>query len=271
MRQESLHLSAGPFDDYAATYDSSFSMTALGHCLRKMVWQRFDVAFASSNRILEIGCGTGEDSIYFARRGHDVVATDASAGMLRVAKKKAENEGCAQRIQFRHIPMEKLGHELATQRFDGISSNFGAMNCASRLGSIVSDVAPLLTKNAPLVWVVMGRYVPWEWVWFLARGDWRKAFRRHKKGGAVWKGMRIQYPTPRQLGMFLQPHFEPLGHRSLGFALPPTFAADWLESSPRMLSALTHVERAAQRIQLCATLADHYIMEARRTPAQANA
>lgn len=41
-------------------------------------------------KILELGCGAGEASVYFAKKGADVTATDLSAGMLRVVEKLAE-------------------------------------------------------------------------------------------------------------------------------------------------------------------------------------
>lgn len=44
-------------------------------------------------KILELGCGAGEASVYFAKQGANVTATDLSAGMLRVVEKLAELHG----------------------------------------------------------------------------------------------------------------------------------------------------------------------------------
>lgn len=267
MTSERLQLPGRPFDDLAAAYDASFTATAYGARLRSLVWERLDALFPSGTRVLEIGCGTGEDAVHLALRGVRMVATDPSAPMLRVAAAKAARAGCADRIEFRCAPMERLGAELARERFDGVVSNFGAINCVARLDDAVAGLAPLLEPGAPLVWVVMGRHVPWEWAWFLARGDRRNAFRRWRENGASWRGLRVFYPTPAELMRTLAAYFAPLDCRSLGFALPPSYAAGWLERSPRLLAALTRVERVAQRSQMLAALADHYIFEARRLPA----
>ena len=264
---EPERLQTGPFDDMAAAYDASFTTTAYGKRLRALVWERLDAAFGTSQHVLEIGCGTGEDAVHLASRGVRVLATDSSMPMLRVAAEKAERAGCAERIVFRCVPMERLGAELSGERFDGVYSNFGAINCAPRLDVVVAEVASLLDPGARLAWVVMGRHVPWEWAWFLARGDRQKAFRRWRKGGVSWKGLQVTYPTPAELERMLIPYFAPLRRRSLGLVLPPSYAAGSLEGSPRLLAALTHVERAAQRWQPLAALADHYILEARRLPA----
>lgn len=269
MSQEALPL-AGPFDELAVTYDASFTKTALGVCLRTLIRRRLDVAFASSHRVLELGCGTGEDAIYLARRGLDVLATDTSIAMLQIASEKAERAGCAERIQFRAIPMQRLGSELAGERFDGVCSNFGAVNCVAEVDRLVADIAPLLEPDARLVWSVMGRHVPWEWAWFLVRADWRRAFRRARRGGAIWRGMRIMYPTPRELKRILSPHFDFVRSYALGLVLPPTYAARWLDGRPRLLTALARVERATWQWQALSALADHYIIEGRRTPAHAD-
>lgn len=43
-----------------------------------------------NKRILDLGCGAGESSVFFAKKGAKVTATDISAGMLKVVKKLAK-------------------------------------------------------------------------------------------------------------------------------------------------------------------------------------
>jgi SAM-dependent methyltransferase len=266
MTEQTFPLHASSFDALASAYDAAFTTSAFGRCLRALAWDRLDTALSGCRRVLDIGCGTGEDAVHLALRGVDVLATDPSPSMLRVAEEKARHMGCAQHVEFRCVPMERLGEELAGERFDGVWSNFGAINCVPRLEAAVSGLAALLPPGAPLAWVVMGRDVPWEWAWFLARGAGHKAFRRYRPGGADWRGMRIFYPTPADLARALAPYFAPTRQRPLGFVLPPSYASGWLERRPRLLAALTRAERAAQRWQALAALADHYIFEARRLP-----
>lgn len=53
-------------------------------------------------RILELGCGAGEPSIYFAKKGALVTATDLSTGMLKVVRKLSEKCGVeVQTVQCR--------------------------------------------------------------------------------------------------------------------------------------------------------------------------
>lgn len=267
MKSNPMHTHVMAFDARAGEYDAEFTATALGRVLRAMVWERFEHCFAGRERLLEIGCGTGEDAVHLARRGHRVLATDASEQMVRVAKAKAERGGVAHLVQFVHAPMENLGTQLAGMEFDGVYSNFGALNCTRHIETLAADLAPRLATGAPLVWVVMGRHVPWEWAWYLARADVTRAFRRLRRDGVNWRGLEVSYPAPATLARALQPHFVRRDTRALGIVLPPSYAAGWINRSPRLLTLLTRAERAAQRWRASAMLADHYIFEAVRASA----
>jgi len=84
-----------PFDAAAADYDRHFTDTPLGGYLRRAVWRRLDACFARGDRVLELGCGTGEDALHLARRGVRVVATDAAAAMVETARRKLAAGGAA--------------------------------------------------------------------------------------------------------------------------------------------------------------------------------
>jgi SAM-dependent methyltransferase len=255
-------MQASPFDHLAPDYDRSFTRSACGMTLRAMVWERLPRVFGTRHRILEIGCGTGEDAVHLARAGHHVVATDPSEEMIRIARLKAISAGCAERIEFHAMPIEALHTLPREQRFDGVFSNFGAINCVADVGRLAHSLAARLERGAPLMFVVMGRHVPWEWAWYLAHGDRQRAFRRLARTGVHWRGLTIRYPTPSELAAALAPAFIVRRRAALGFALPPSYASQWLDSRPLMLAALTRIERIMQGVT--AGLADHYVLEAAR-------
>ena len=255
-------MSASPFDELANDYDRAFTRSAVGGVLRAMIWERLPRVFPSGGQILELGCGTGEDAVWLARAGYRVVATDASPEMIRIARLKAISAGVAASIEFHCMPMEAIHTLPAGRTFDGVFSNFGAVNCVADIPRLSRSLARRLVPGAPLMFVVMGRYVPWEWGWYLARGDRRRAFRRLNPAGTPWRGMQIHYPTPAQLERDLAPAFITQRRAALGFALPPSYASGWLDGAHRTLALLTQIERATRRFT--AALADHYVLEAAR-------
>lgn len=263
---EVMH-SAAAFDGLAQRYDAQFTTTALGSTLRQMTWSRFERAFKDREYLLDIGCGTGEDAVHLASLGHRVLATDASLQMVRMATSKAEKAGCAHRIRFLWAPMEKLGSELAGEKFDGVYSNFGAINCAADPAALAATLATLLPPGAPLAWVVMGRYVPWEWAWYLARADLRTAFRRLRRAGNSWRGLALTYPTPGSLSRMIGSHFQTVEAVPMGVALPGSYAVNLLERTPRLLGFLARAERRLQKHARLAACGDHYYFEAQRRAA----
>jgi SAM-dependent methyltransferase len=257
-------LNAPAFDALAADYDAAFSDTPLGSALRSLVWARLDVVFKDAQRILDLGCGTGEDALHLAVRGKQVLALDASPAMVGRARQKAQARGLDARLQFECLPMQDLQNAPAGAPFDGALSNFGALNCVEDLPSLMAALAARLPPGARLLLVPMGRYVPWEWGWYLLRGQPGKAWRRVHRERLNWRGLTLGYPTPRQISAVLVPHFRVDRLRPLGFALPPSYAGGWLERSPRLFALLTRLERAGQRWPLLAACSDHYIVEATR-------
>jgi len=258
-------LQAAAFDELASVYDARFTDTPLGIALRALVWTRFDLAFSRTRCVLDLGCGTGEDAIHLALRGTRVLAVDASPLMLRVAQEKARQRGCADHIEFCCLPLERLAEVLSGRSFDGVLSNFGALNCVANLPAVVGDLAASLESGARLVLVFLGRYVPWEWFWYLSRGDPRRAWRR-LQGRTQWRGVDVGYPMPAEIARMLQPSCRIDSVRALGFVMPPSYAAGWLNRRPRLLGALARAERLAQQLPLLASCADHYIIEATRLP-----
>lgn len=173
---------------------------------------------------------------------------------------------CQERIEFRCLAMENIDLFAAGDVFDGVLSNFGAVNCVQDLQTLVAEVADRPALGAPLLWVVMGRHAPWEWLWYLIRGEWRKAWRRLPQGGIKWRGMTISYPTPAEMRSLLAPFFTITRLAPLGVALPPNYAAAWLDRSPIAATVLTRLERWAQRSSMLASWSDHFIVEAVRLP-----
>jgi ubiquinone/menaquinone biosynthesis C-methylase UbiE len=253
------------FDAMARSYDASFTHTSVGKVLREIVWSRADQVFNAPGHLLELGCGTGEDAIRFGNSGFKVTATDASSHMIDVAHAKARKAIAPDNLEFSCVPMERVATVFQGRQFDGVFSNFGAVNCVADLRALSVNVAAVLAPGAPLLWVVMGRHVPWEWFWYLARGKPGKALRRLRSAGAQWRGLTICYPTPAAITAALAPDFVVTRISPLGCVLPPSYAADWLDRSPRMLAALSRMERAALGSQLLANWSDHYIVEARRS------
>ena len=78
--------------------------------------------------------------------------------------------------------LDALDH---AEGFDGIVSNFGALNCVPSLDAAGRPRPPPSAPGGAVMLGLMGRTCAWETVYFTARGDALKAARRRQSNVAV--------------------------------------------------------------------------------------
>jgi SAM-dependent methyltransferase len=258
-----LSTTAFPFDDLAADYDEQFCRTRIGALMRQAVWRRLEARFSAGQRILELNCGTGEDAVYLGRRGVRVLATDRSARMVEQTRGKITAAGLQETVQVRQLALEDLD-QLQEEPFDGALSNFGGLNCLSDRRPVARALADKLRIGATAVLCAMGPLVVWEWIWYLAHGQPRVAFRRLRRGGVCWRGLPIQYPSIGRMRRDFRPWFRVRRTSALSALLPPPFMERWAHRHPRLLVRLNRWERRLETVPPLPWLADHYLLELER-------
>ena len=77
-----------PFDNFSETYDSQFTNSVTGREQRRIVREYLEKRVSPGMDVLEMNCGTGEDAFFLAGLGCNVLATDASSGMINQCLKK---------------------------------------------------------------------------------------------------------------------------------------------------------------------------------------
>jgi cyclopropane fatty-acyl-phospholipid synthase-like methyltransferase len=102
------------FDDRVVDYDAFYDPPSawarwFNHRFRKDVYLRRDQALAVARAqgcrtMLDVGCGSGQNSVYFVRHGLErVVGIDISAEMIKLARHLAEAAGVAAQCDFQHL------------------------------------------------------------------------------------------------------------------------------------------------------------------------
>lgn len=230
--------------------------------MRRAVWARCAARFRPGSRILEMNCGTGEDARWLAQQGMRVLATDIAPRMLEVARRKLAGHPQAHQVQFRELAWERLP-ALDAGCFDGALSNFGGLNCVADLPAAARALAATLRPGGIAIVCIMGPAVPWEWLWFLARGRPRTAFRRLRRT-SVWSGLPLHYPSVSAACRAFAPEFRVLRAGAIGALLPPPYTEAVLGRYPRLLDALDRIERRVESRWPLPQLADHYLLELER-------
>ena len=247
---------AAPFDAAAARYDADFSATRLGRLLRQRVWDILAEVFEPGQRVLELGCGTGEDALFLARRGISVLATDPSAGMLAVAQAKVREAGLTDRVQFAQAD---AAHVSLNGACDGVLADFGVLNCVEDRRGLGRRLGKWLRPGASLVAVVMGPLCLWEVGWYALHGDLGRAARRWRPGGLAQVGnasLPVWYPSPSRLRADLAGSFQLKSLVGLGTLLPPSYLAHLVDRWPTLFLRVAEYDA---RVPGSPWLADHYV------------
>jgi SAM-dependent methyltransferase len=262
-------LYSAPFDAVADDYDELFTDSRIGRAQRVSVWAELRKAFRSGDRVLEIGCGTGVDACFLASCGVRVVACDSSQQMLAVATRRVRETGNAELVQPRLLGAEEIFELRENCSFDGAFSNFGALNCVNDLRRLASDLGQALRPRASLLLCLMGPRCLWEIVWYLSRGNPRKAFRRfHCKGvdARIADGVFVHvfYPSIRSVTRTFAPEFELKSVKGVGVAVPPSYLEPLALRFPRAFAFQERVDGFLGECPGIRSLADHVLLRFER-------
>ena len=255
------------FDTLAEEYDTRFTQSHIGRAQRDVVWREAVAAFEGKHSILELNCGTGEDALFLAARGHRVIALDASRAMIDRASTRKESEAPDATVDFRLLPTEYLAALPATP-FDAIFSNFSGLNCVSDLREVAEQLAQRTQPGAPALLCISTRICLWETAWFLLRGKVHKAIRRWSgHATAVLNGVdvTVHYPTVAEFSKAFAPHFKLRTRTGVGIFVPPSYLEPWMQRHPRLLALMARADRMVCRLPLLRTLGDHVLLHFVRT------
>lgn len=269
---------AAAFDQVAPDYDVLYGPQGnlLMRRLRQENLERLAAAFPLSGRLLEIGCGTGEEALALARLGHYVLATDVSPAMALRTASRAHRAGLADRVQALALPAGGLAALMPTRPFDGAYASFGALNCEPELEQFARTLGRLLPPGAPFVTTVMARWAPAEVLWYLAHLQPGRAFRRWRRGWqpAAVQGQadrRVQVPVryyaAGELARIFAPAFKLERQQACLLLLPPPYLEEVYRRYRPLFDRLEPWEARLRARRPWSGMGDHLALTFRRVGA----
>lgn len=101
-------------------------------------------------RVLDLGCGAGNHSLFCAENGSQVVAVDYSSAALEVVAQRAQQRGLADNVQTASVDFDdfSLSEDIVEQGFDLIIDRLSVTNAPRKNVKQVFDRAyDLLTEE----------------------------------------------------------------------------------------------------------------------------
>ena len=255
------------FDRAAPDYDDDYLTNPLWVQMREQFWRKLDVYFEPGDSVLDVGCGTGIDTLHLAGRGVRVTASDISPVMIAVVEEKVRGNGFDRLIETVVMGTDSLKDYSSDNegRFDGIISNFGPLNCESDLGALSKVFHRLLKPRGIVVASIMNRFCLWEILYYLLRGNSKKALRRLGKNEAQVEvasvKMNVFYYQPQEVVDSFSPQFEILRISGFPSFLPPLYLGRRLKKYKNLHKLLDNLETVFGFRYPFNRWGDHFLIE----------
>ncbi|MCI4368725.1 MAG: methyltransferase domain-containing protein [Thermoplasmata archaeon] len=261
------------FDNVAADYDRHITGNRMNRLLRdrSLAWLR--PLFKRSPHLLEIGCGSGMETIPLLTEGHEIAAVDISERMLEVVRGKAKELGLSERLSTHHVRARDLSALLPNfgpGAFDGAYSTYGALNCEPDLTSLAPDLHALLAEDASFVAGVYNRWCLFEIVGYSLTFQWGRALGRRRNPvpvGASRFCVDVYAHSAGDFERLMAPEFRPVRVEGVPVLLPPSDLTSYAEKFGRHFPLLARLDARAGKLWPLNRLGDHFLMTFRRNGA----
>lgn len=217
-----------------------------------------------NSSLLELNAGSGIDALYFAQKGHEVLATDIAHGSAAFLKQKIAGNNQLH-LRFQLCNFEHLNEIDGT--FDHVFSNFGGLNCTNNLRRVFGQFTRLVKPGGYATLVIMPKWYPWEWLTAL-KGD-KNAFRRFRKGGGLARigdeSVRIHYHSPATVAAAFPKSFEHVETINIGTFYPSAHFR-FLDKFPRIMRALVAFDSKINRLgSMPKGIGDYFVIVFKKT------
>jgi SAM-dependent methyltransferase len=226
--------------------------------------------FADRRFLLEVGCGSGMETLKMLRAGHEMVAVDISQRMLDVVRTKAAIEGVSERLRTVKLRARDLGllaKVSETSKFDGAYSTYGALNCEPELAPVAAGFADLLPPGAPLVLGIYNRWCLFELLGYTLSLQGHRAFGRRTNPVLVGSSRFCidvyAYSVP-EVDRLFSSGFDRVRLEGVPVILPPSDLTSYSERFARHFDLLAGLDARAGRHWPLNRLGDHFLGTYRR-------
>jgi len=259
------------FDGVAENYDHHIMDNEMNLWLRNRSVALLRRSFAPGETVLEIGCGTGTETLSLARHGVSVIASDVSSKMLRVLSRKASESGLEDRVRTVHARPYELRQKLTQAglgEVDGAYSTYGAINTDPLLPQLFKDLASLIRPKGHLVLGVWNRYCLSEILGYSLRMRPQMVVARMRNPVPVGKSrfcIASNAFTVGSLMPLMKGLFEVKEVRGVEIFLPPSNLVRYLPPRP-LVGALKRLDVGLEAHFPWNRLGDHFLLVCERTP-----
>lgn len=254
------------FDNIAEEYDHHILSNPVNRLLRDRSLEWLRVVFAEARALLEVGCGTGIETLSLLEEGHEVTAVDVSEKMLEVVRRKSRDAGISERLRCVHLRARDIGQlakEVGDSAFEGAYSTYGALNCEPDLRPVAEGLGRLLSRRRPFVAGVYNRWCLFEAMSYALSLRWNRAVGRWHNPVPVGTSRFcvdvFAFSAPEFRRLFA-PEFSVVHVEGVPVVVPPSDLSPYLRKLPGHFETWAQWDRLLGRRSPLKYLGDHFLM-----------
>ncbi len=253
------------FDSVADDYDKHIFGNRVNVLLRDRSLRKIRKFAGKGQNILEIGCGTGAETLELLRDGHEVFAIDISGRMLENIQRKAREEGLIEGLGTRKLKASSVGDLLESfgpKSFDIGYSTYGALNCEPNIEDVPRALSMLLKPGGYFIAGVYNKFCISEIVSNVLSLNGSRLFWRLdnpvREGRSRFCIDVYSFSFREFMGIFGQ-YFRALETEGVPVILPPSNFRRLLELLGRRFEMLDAADRRISGIWPLKYLGDHFL------------
>lgn len=258
------------FDGVAENYDHHIMDNEMNLWLRNRSVDLLKHTFRPGETVLEIGCGTGTETLALAKHGTSVIASDISSKMLNVLSRKAVESKLEDRVTTLHCRPYEIRGRLKLQglaEIDGAYSTYGAINTDPFLPRLFEDLASLIKPKGKLIIGVWNKYCLFEIFGYALRMRPGMVVARLRNPVPVGKSRFCIASNSYSVGSMkslLHGLFEVKEVRGVEILLPPSNLLRYLPPKP-LAELLKRLDVSLEKRFPWNRLGDHFLLVCERT------
>jgi deazaflavin-dependent oxidoreductase (nitroreductase family) len=252
------------FDGVAEHYDDHIMGNPMNLWLRNRSVHHLLKVFGRGDRVLEVGCGTGTETLSLAKAGIRVVAVDISSKMLEVLDRKAKDAGLTDMVTTVHTRPDRMKarlQEMALGELDGAYSTYGAVNTDPRLDNFFHDINALIRPGGRLVLGVWNKFCLYEILGYAARMRPSMVVARLRNPVPVGKSRFCVASDAYSVGSLdkiIRPYFRLEQVFGVEIVLPPSNLTRYLPPNP-LLALMERIDVGIEAKFPWNRLGDHFL------------
>ena len=261
-KEKIYNISKKAFDKSAEHYEKFYAESVLNKRMRNIVWEYLRKIVKPGDKVLDLGCGVGIDSIFMAQLGANVTAVDISEKMVEKTVEKIKKFKLEDKVKAFVAGTGDIDKFKGKEKFNLVLSNFGPLNMEPELNKIAKTLYEIIDEGGILLANVINKYCLWEFFYFLLKFKTKDMFRRLKTARFMIldEDVIAWAYSPNKFYGYFKNYFKLKEIVGLNIIVPPPYMEKFYIRFYFLFKYLDKFDALISKLPVVRALGDHFLI-----------